>query len=171
MPGRSRHVLVQRSILAVTLAGVAWACEAQVPTQLPPDAEPVEFELVSQLTRPFGGPNEPARLVIRDQAEWDEYWNALPTVVLPTPDPPAFDFSRDMVLIAAMGRRGSGGHVISVEGVYESGGELFVDVLEVSPGLGCITTQVMTAPLVGVRLAATQAPVRFLEQTESRPCS
>ena len=126
-------------------------------------AVPVTFESLPQLTMSSGGPQESARLVISTQTEWDEFWNGLPTVVLPRPVPPDIDFTNQMVLVAAMGQRSTGGFSISIEGVYETGGDLYVDVLEQSPGLGCLTTQAITAPIAGVSLPARDAQVHFVE--------
>ena len=76
-----------------------------------------------------------------------------------------------MVLVAGMGRRPTGGYVISVEGVYTSGGELYVDVLERSPGVGCLSTQAITTPVTAVRVPAHPEPVHFLTREERVPCT
>jgi hypothetical protein len=76
-----------------------------------------------------------------------------------------------MVIVAAMGGRPTGGYTISVEGVCTSGGALYVDVLERSPGLGCFSTQVMTAPVTAARVGAQTEPVHFVTRQESDPCT
>ncbi len=144
-------------------------CKAQVAgPELPPGAVPVEFRSITELTGPIGGPPDPARVTIRDADAWARFWDELPKTVSPAPQRPTVDFKQEMLMVVAMGRRSSGGHHISIEGVYRHDGRLLVDVLEVSPSIGCLTTQVITTSITGVALASSAAPVEFLERRETR---
>ena len=141
------------------------------PLGFPTDALAVEFEPVVEVSSmPLGGPQEPTRSVVRDEQSWLEFWRALTSVVIPGPEPPTVDFTGDMVLIAAMGRRATGGHSVSIEGVYVSNGVLLVDVLERSPGIGCFSTQVITAPVTAVRVPVHAGSVEFVIREESSRC-
>ena len=131
------------------------------------NAAAIQFEPIDELTSPFGGPAQPERRVIRSESDWLALWNSL-SVVLPPVDPPAIDFTQEMVIVTAMGQRSSGGHQISVEGVYEDSGELYVDVLEVSPTAACIVTAVITTPIAAVRVERRDGDVNFMERAESR---
>ena len=138
---------------------------------LPSDAVAVEFEPVVELSRMLiGGPQEATRSVVRDERSWLEFWRALTAVVSPAPEPPTVDFTANMVLVAAMGRRSTGGHAISIEGVYTSDGTLYVDVLERSPGVGCFSAQVITTPVTAVRVRVHDGSVQFVTREESGPC-
>ena len=167
-----------RSAPAVLIALVLplQSCASQdaptAPAGLPSDAVAVAVDRVDAIGGSLiGGPQEAARSVVRDQRAWVEFWGLLTAALLPAPDAPAVDFTQDMVIIAAMGSRASGGYTISVEGVYTSGGELYVDVLERSPGVGCFSTQVMTAPVTAVLVGSYAGPVRFVTRQESSPCT
>ena len=142
------------------------------PPGFPADAVAVEFESVVEVSSmPIGGPQEPTRSVVRDEQSWVEFWRALTAVVIPAPEPPSVDFTGDIVLVAAMGRRPTGGYSISIEGVSMSDGVLYVDVVERSPGIGCFSTQVITAPVTAVRVPAHAGSVEFVIREESSPCN
>ncbi len=164
------------SAVLIALALPLQSCASQdtptAPSGLPSDAVAVAFDRVDAIGGSLiGGPQEAARSVVREQQGWLEFWGVLTAALLPAPEPPSVDFTQDMVIVAAMGSRPTGGYTISIEGVYTSGGELYVDVLERSPGLGCFSTQVITAPVTAVRLGAHAEPVHFVTRQESGPCT
>src|SRR6266508_4397374 len=68
------------------------------------------------------GYRERARLVIRAAAEWAAAWKELWAGASPAPPLPAVDFSKEMVIVAAMGEQASGGHSIAVASAAVEGG-------------------------------------------------
>lgn len=111
------------------------------------------------------------RLVIRDAAEWAQFWNEATSNVQPRPAVPAVDFTTGMLVVATMGTRPSGGYAIAVERAYEdAGGRVHAEVLEVSPGAGCVTTAALTAPVAVVRVPRRPGAVEFVERTRVREC-
>ena len=75
---------------------------------------------VSLLERPFGpkpygrrtsclkgGISQRARLVIRDRAEFNELWDKIMSTTSDKPPLPEVDFSREMLIVAAMGQQPS----------------------------------------------------------------
>lgn len=164
-----------RPCMILTLSLLASACQSQgAPTELPnlpSDAVSVQYASVDEIGSVIGGPAQPARVVIRDDQAWQDFWHAMTAVIVPAPAPPTIDFSQEMVVVAAMGRQSSGGFAISIEGVYESDGELYVDVLERSPGSDCLVTQVITAPVTGIRVPARPGAVQFMERQSTERCS
>ena len=141
------------------------------PPGLPADAVAIESESVVEISSMLiGGPQEATRSVVRDEQGWLEFWGSLTAVMSPAAEPPTVDFTGDMVLVAAMGRRATSGYAISVEGVYSSDGTLYVDVLESSPGAGCFLAQAITAPFTAVRVPVHAGSVEFVTREEVRPC-
>ncbi len=47
---------------------------------------------------------------------------------------------------------------------------MWIDVLEVSPGAGCMLAQMITAPVVAVRVSRTERAVEFVRRTDVRDC-
>jgi hypothetical protein len=106
------------------------------------------------------------RLVIRDPATWSQFWSELGAGVRPD-----VDFSRDLVIAVASGERSTGGHDIQVRSVARVGGGLRIEVLETSPGAGCITTAALTQPVdVVVVPAAGVTGWSFIDRQLVRDC-
>jgi hypothetical protein len=106
------------------------------------------------------------RLVIRDPATWSQFWSELGAGVRPE-----VDFSRDLVIAVASGERVSGGYDIQVWSVGRAGGELRIEVLETSPGAGCLTTAALTQPVdVVVVPAAGVKGWSFIDRTVPKDC-
>ena len=112
------------------------------------------------------------RVVIRDRDTWSAVWKRIVSPD-PHPDPsqatpalPEIDFSREMLIVAAMGRRPSSAYRILVDSARETRMSLEVEVHSISicgSALG-----VMTAPIDIGRIPKTDLPVTFKE-IEIRP--
>ena len=162
---------VESSAVALTL--FAASCASPEQSTLPPGpnipivrlrAEPYSFEFSSGL-------NTPARLVVRDPVAWQSLWTQLYERRSPVPPVPAVDFSREMLVVAALGVRSSGGYVILIDGASGEGSNVTVAVRSISPGQGCAVTGALTQPVDIARLPRRDGDVRFLERSEVRECN
>jgi hypothetical protein len=112
------------------------------------------------------------RLVVRDRDTWVQVWNRINSRP-DSPPLPEIDFTREMLVVAAMGWRPSSGYqiVIDTACLYEQYPRLEVVVRSIDntrcPGLGVFT--VVTAPVDVVRLPRTERPV-ILRETEVSDC-
>ena len=91
--------------------------------------------------RPFliySGIVKPLRVVIRDRDAFLEMWKQVNSRRFPPPSPPEIDFSRDMIIVVAMGERSTGGYSVIIDGVYERDQKLEVDVKSTSLGRVCV---------------------------------
>jgi hypothetical protein len=118
--------------------------------------------------RSGGGFWEPLRLVICDRAQFSNFWKRLHSPD-PTHDPgaqlpplPEIDFSREMIVVAAMGRRPNGAYWIIIDGACEVDGQLEIFVRSIN-GSRCTAPAIMTAPVDVVRLPRMDLPVVFRE--------
>ena len=110
------------------------------------------------------------RLVVRDREAWVDVWKRIHRLHPyrgPSPEPPPLpeiDFSREMVMVAAMGRRPSSGYAIIIDRayVYERNYRLEVVVRSVE-NRKCGGFAIMTAPVDIVRLSRTDRTVIFRE--------
>ncbi|MEJ7810351.1 MAG: protease complex subunit PrcB family protein [Gemmatimonadaceae bacterium] len=165
---------------ALALAFVTAACsdngaQGDVTTapDVPANASTVAstpFDQTLALFVSYSGLSARQRLAIRDGASWSALWTTLSTDVSPRPAVPAVDFSRDMILLAAMGEHRSGGFGIAIERVQLADGQLYVTVRETSPGAGCMTTQAITRPLTAVLVPRGDYDVRFVERSTTSKC-
>jgi hypothetical protein len=120
----------------------------------------------------FGsGMDRAARFVVRDAATWQATWNQIYQGSSPVPPLPAVDFSREMIVVAALGSHPTGGYNILLEGAAEapSNGTVFT-VSSVSPGPRCATTQAFTQPVDIARLPLRSGPVSSVEKARVTNC-
>ena len=107
------------------------------------------------------------RLVIRDDTSYGQFWSRLGV----GGERPAVNFTRDAVIAVAGGQRNTGGYSIAVDRVSRSGGAVAVEVVETTPGQGCMMTQVLTQPVDVVVVAAADAATwSFRERRVEQPC-
>lgn len=113
---------------------------------------------------------DPLRVVIRDRDDWRETWKLINTPRFPRPPLPEIDFSREMLIVVAMGQRNTGGYDVIVDGVYEKDKKLEVDVKTTSPGRSCGLPGMATEPVDVVRVPKSDYPVVFRETDVTREC-
>ncbi len=118
----------------------------------------------------YSGIQERRRTIVRTESEWRQIWGELAAGRIPPPEPPAIDLEHRMVIVAAMGRRSTGGYAISIESVRAPADSLYVTVVEISPGAGCLTTQALTAPVAAVAVERHAGEPVFVEREETHDC-
>ena len=126
-------------------------------------SEPFSFTYVSQI-------RQPKQLVIRDQATWVTTWNLLWPAVALVGAPPYVDFDHEMIVLAALGERPTGGYSILVDSAGSGADGVTVWVGTSAPGPHCGTTQALTQPVDLARLPRIDAPVRFVETSRVADC-
>jgi hypothetical protein len=137
-------------------------------SRLPPIAEPAATAPLSRFADAIAGfyqfssgIDAEQHMVIRNQQDWEQLWARLTARLGDRPPAPKVNFSSELVLIAAMGNRPSGGYAVKIERVvaHPIGHEVLVR--HTSPGPRCGTTQAITSPVDIVRVAASPKPVRW----------
>jgi hypothetical protein len=117
------------------------------------------------------GIRDAQRLVIRDQATWQQTWNTIFSLTFPVPALPAVDFTREMVVLAALGERSSGGYSILIDSATETANGVTINVRSVSPGSNCGVTAALTQPLDIARVTRRDGSVAFAETTATQNCN
>ena len=115
-------------------------------------------------------PGDQLRDVARDPAAWKLLWDQLRERdggILPA-EPPAVDFTRDMVIVAAMPTQACVAKV-TIRKVTQTAEGLEVDLLEAPPAPNC-TCIVSERPLHVVRLPQAEGEVRFTAEVGQTSC-
>lgn len=159
---------VRRARLAAIIALIG--CTPAVDPQLPPGAAMLTDATELLLAEQYSGIGSRRREVVRDAPTWSKFWAQAHGHIMPQPAVPSIDFTKNVVVVAAMGTRSSGGYVIDIESLYEANGDVFAVVTERSPGVRCVTTAALTAPVVAVRVARPGMQVSFVERSEINDC-
>jgi hypothetical protein len=162
--------------VAALLLGAA-ACgskdEAEKGTALPEGVSPLAAEARVAMPAPERPACQPAsiRKVFRVDAEWNGFWDFGFAAGCPRPQLPAgFDWSREMVVLAAMGRRESAVDSIQVVGSGVVGDSVLVVLRRTTRASTCAEPSVRVYPRDLVRIPADARPVRFVEERRKLPC-
>lgn len=150
--------------LAVWMAAGAGGCDGsgsrRTPTEPPGggNSGPVAFETLVQASNP-GQSGGTVRQTVRDAAAWATLWAELRQGTALPEAPPAVDFSKEMVIAAAMETQGCVAKV-TIRGLRRAGNELVVDLLEAppAPNCVCITSE---RPIHAVKMPRFAGAVRF----------
>jgi hypothetical protein len=124
-------------------------------------------------TRPFPSPyvnsfpsKNALRLVIKNRDEFSNFWKQLTARVPPggwIPPLPEIDFSKELIVVAAMGARPSSGYWTIIDGACEVDGQVEVFVSNVEDATCTGRLAVVTYPADAVRLPKTDLPIVFRE--------
>ena len=161
-----RRRSIQVAAIVVTLIG----CTPAVDPQLPPNALKLVDATEVVLELAYSGIDDRRRLVIRDARAWSAFWSQAYRRHIPVPLVPEIDFSRNIMIVAGMGMRSTGGYGITFDSIHEADDILYALVSERSPGQSCILTQALTQPVIAVRVSRPGAEVRFIERSETFDC-
>ena len=163
---------MRRSYLVLLVgAALGVGCSSSVAPGEPDRAVP----LVRLRPEPYSltsssGLDQAERMVLRDEVAWREVWAAIWRRHSPEPSLPEVDFSREMLVVVALGQRASGGFRILVDSAFMGVEELVIRVRTIAPGPRCVTTAALTQPVDVARLPRMELAVRFRDQPEVHDC-
>ena len=116
------------------------------------------------------GFDESERRVIRDAIAWAGVWAQIYENGSSKPPLPGIDFSKEQVVVAALGTRPSSGHSIRITGASGSGNAIKVKLESESPGSGCVVLTVITHPVTVAKMGRTVGSVVFEETPIVKNC-
>jgi hypothetical protein len=110
------------------------------------------------------------RTVLTDSASWANLYARIYANHGRPPSVETVDFTREMVVLVALGTRSSGGYSISIDSARTTATSLRVFVHSISPGSTCGATAALTQPVHAVALSRTALPVEFVEHASKTDC-
>jgi len=108
----------------------------------------------------------PAHRVVRDEAAWTVLWDSLQAGGARPP----LDFSVQELLVASLGTRPSGGYLIHVDSLLDTGTQRTAFVTTYRPGTGCAVATILTQPVDVVATPARDTPIAFVERARTYSC-
>lgn len=110
------------------------------------------------------------RLTVQDSADWRTVWARI-AGPNDAAEPPAVDFTREMLLVAGMGEQPCMGYLINIDTIFrDDDRRIYAVVRERHRGAGCGCLNEVVSPVDVVRVPRTIRPVTFLERRESNVC-
>ncbi|HYG49214.1 MAG TPA: protease complex subunit PrcB family protein [Allosphingosinicella sp.] len=145
---------------------------SEVPAEQRPAGLPLERfdERTASAFRAMSGLYEERMIVLRSRAEWQGQWRRITARQGEPPPLPPVDFEREMLLMAAMGPKPSGGYRVVIDKVVDQRGELLAFVRFVSPGRRCGAIAAVTSPVDIVRVPASAKNVRWVVEGRAGDC-
>jgi protease stability complex PrcB-like protein len=159
-------------IAGIFVLAVATACGGSDLLQPPGPSLPI-IRLASQpySFTFYSGLEKPARFVVRDAAAWQTIWNHIYLRQSPVPPLPSVDFSRDMIVVVALGARPTGGYGILIDGASESANDAVEVIVDSSsPASSCVLTEALTQPVDIARVPLRDGAVTFVERSHETTC-
>jgi hypothetical protein len=165
-----KHLLLFLVLLLISIPGLQGLRATQ---EVAYQGKPVPITLLGpklwEQRTPFA-PNSAVedkfRLAVRDRAAWLDVWKRLYQHIPsngPYPELPEVDFSREMLVVAAMGQQPTSGYSIIIDSAYERDDRLEVVVKSVITVKCGGVYMMVTAPLDIVRLPKMERAVVFRE--------
>jgi len=151
---RCAGLLVLETALLLACAGSVRISPANRADPAPPAPEPIAFTTLVQAAVP-GQSGAAVQEVVRDDAGYRALWAGLAVAEAPPP----VDFSRRMVIAAALPTQGCVAKV-TIQGIVRDATGLRIDVVEQYPGPDCRCI-VSSRPFHVVALDRRSEPVRF----------
>jgi hypothetical protein len=111
------------------------------------------------------GYSERTRLVVDNQADWEQAWARLMGSRTAVPSVFPVDFTNQIVVVAAMGTRPSAGYSILINGAASDDQALRISVAELSPGPSCVVAAVLSQPVTAASLPRSSGHVEFVESS------
>jgi hypothetical protein len=111
----------------------------------------------------FSGIQDPKQEVIKDKAAWDAAWTRHLANTKGGISQPEVDFSKEMVILVAMGRQNSGGYSIQVSTVEKTIDKLQITVTRTTPPPGSMSIQALTAPIHIVAVPRSSLEPEFID--------
>jgi hypothetical protein len=129
-----------RALAALAIGGLVLGGDAAMTAQTPAtttDAAPRTIEKGD-----YSNVDSATQVLARTEAEWTALYRRHNA----QKQPPAVDFSREMVVAVFMGSRPTSGYSTTILDALEAKGALVVHYTEKSPAPGAMSAQVITAP-------------------------
>ncbi len=136
----------------------------------PMDGSSVTFEAVEMGQRSGVAGSGPQVLRVETEGEWMEFWSQHQASVIPAPELPPVDFSREMVVAVVDQDEPSGGYGFEISAIVVNEGRLDVLVTREAPGPDCVVTAEITRPFHIVRTAKSDLQPQIVISDETYRC-
>ncbi len=107
------------------------------------------------------GIEEKVEAVFYDADAFSSFFKKIHVGETPTPETPAVDFEKSMVIAVSPGRKMSGGYDVEIVEIIEAEGKFVVKVLYTEPDPGAMVTMAITQPHHVISTSKSDLPVEF----------
>lgn len=116
------------------------------------------------------GLTDSTRVLVRDREQWVEVWSRIHANRQNPPPAPDVAFDEELVVVAALGQRPSGGYNIGIDSVVQHEHGAVAYVSRHAPGPQCAVTEALTQPVHALRVPRFEGQILFVERTFVSEC-
>lgn len=110
------------------------------------------------------GFTSPLELFVSSQKEWVDLWGKHEVPIAQKKNAPPVDFEKDVVIVAALGMKSTGGFAIEITRIVRSKDDITVYVRRTEPPAGSAPSGKPTSPFVLARMKKPDRPVTFRDE-------
>ena len=159
---RAIRLLAFSALIALGMSVFAAGCST------PAEPSSIAFTNLSESVESSSDVRNESTWVIRDAATLRQVWAQ---VYQGRREAPSIDFSKEMLVIVALGEKPTAGYGVNITGISRSDrNALVVNVTAFAPAADCVTAAVRTYPVAVSRLRAFDGAVRFDFTRTTRSC-
>ena len=114
----------------------------------------------------FSGIRDARQEIVKAADEWEKLWKQHAIPAGTTGKIPPVDFSKEMVIVATLGTKRTGGYSIEIVSAEARDKSLIITVKKSAPPPGAITVQALTAPYHFVAVRRSDLKAEFVESQE-----
>ncbi|MFP4220642.1 MAG: protease complex subunit PrcB family protein [Phormidium sp.] len=130
------------------------------------DLQMIPFE--TEVQGNYSGVNESFEKHIRNESDWERFWQQLQGNTSPGADLPEIDFEQYSLIAVGLGDRPDGSYSVEIDQIRREDNRLIVDYIETR---GCgMATMAITQPYQIVRIEHSTAPVSFQHHQAPPDC-
>ena len=111
----------------------------------------------------FSGIREMKQDVVKSADAWEKLWKQHSTAAGSSDKIPSVDFSKEMVVVATMGSKRTGGYTIEIVDVEARDKSLRISIKKTSPPPDAMTIQALTAPFHFVAVPKSDLKPEFVD--------
>jgi hypothetical protein len=146
---------------AIQTAGIALALACLLDTVA---ATGAQKDTIRSLKKgAFSGIRDVKQEVIKSAEAWEKLWKQHSTAAGASDKMPAVDFSKEMVIVATMGTKRTGGYTIEIVDVEAKDKALKISIKKTAPPPDAMTIQALTAPFHFVAVPRSDLKPEFVE--------
>ena len=109
----------------------------------------------------YSGITEPSYAVIKGEDDWNNFWDRHVSNIIPKPDVPEIDFSKEMVIGVFAGQKNSGGYEVEIVKILKEENSIKVLYKERVPLPDEVVTAVITQPYHFIKMPKEDLKVIF----------
>jgi hypothetical protein len=110
------------------------------------------------------GFTSPLEMFLTSQKDWVDLWAKREVGTGPKKNAPTIDFDKDIVIVAALGMKNTGGYTIEITRIVRTPDDLTVYVKRTEPAAGSTPSGKPTSPFVLAKIRKPDKPVTFRDE-------